>query len=86
MKFEERDKSFIKGINSNILRAERTEEPISKIWFLAQIVNDATVFSIILKNRGDYEHSTEYINTALNANKETANIFMRFKDELEGIK
>ena len=28
------------------------------------------VFSIVLKNRGDYKHSLQYIETSINANKE----------------
>ena len=71
MNFEERDKPLIKDINSNIIRAGLTElNPSSKIYFLTNVVNDAMVFSIILKNRNDYKHSLEYIKTSINANKE----------------
>ena len=86
MKFEEHDKPFIKGINSNIIRTDRAKELISKIEFLKEVANDAAVFSIILKNRGDYEHSTEYIDTALSANIEITIILTQFKDELEARK
>ena len=78
MNFEERDKSFIKDINSNIIRGGQIEDFSSKIYFLVKVVNDAMVFSIILKNRGDYEHSLQYIETSINANKEIRTI-------LEGI-
>lgn len=69
MNFEERDKHFIKSINSNIIRAERVEEDASRLEYLTKVVNDAAVFSLILKNRGDFEHSEEYIETALNVHK-----------------
>lgn len=70
MNFEEGDKPHIKSINSNIIRVGQIENPTSKIYFLVKIVNDAMVFSVILKNRGDFKHSLEYIETSINANKE----------------
>lgn len=77
MNFEERDKPFIKDINSNIIRAERAEDDASKFEYLTKVVNDAAVFSLVLKNRGDFEHSKEYIETALNVNKEIDDILQR---------
>lgn len=83
MNFEERDKSFIKDINSNIIRARQTENPTSKIYFLVKVVNDAMVFSIVLKNRNDYEHSLEYIETSINVNKEIKTILVSILEDIK---
>ena len=78
MNFEEKDKHFIKSINSNIIRAERAEEDALRMGYLTKVVNDAAFFSLVLKNRGDFEHSKEYIETALNVNKEIDDILQRY--------
>lgn len=77
MNFEERDKAFIKSINSNLLRAESSEEDASRIKYSIEVVNDATVFSLILKERGDFKHSREYIETAMNVNRVIMNMLQR---------
>lgn len=77
MNFKEEDKPITKSINSNMVRAERTEEDISRLEYLTKVVSDATVFSIILKNRGDFEHSKKYIETAININDIIRNILQR---------
>lgn len=80
MKFEERDKPLIKNINSNLIRAERTEEDVSRLEYLTKVVNDASFFSLVLKNRGDLKHSMEYIETAMNVNRVITNILQRAHD------
>ena len=74
MNFEENDKPFIKAINSNIIRAEQSEDSITKIQYGTEVVKDAMSFSNILKKRGDYKHSFEYVNTALNVNRLITNM------------
>lgn len=69
MNFEERDKPIIKNISSNIIRAERAKEYASRIGYLSEIVKEATTFAFILKNRGDFEHSKQYLETTINVNK-----------------
>ena len=84
MNFEERDKPFINDINSNIVRAGYEKlNPTSEIYFLAKVVNDAMVFSIVLKNRGDYEHSLEYIETSINANKEIKTVLKGIFEDIK---
>lgn len=69
MDFEEKDKLLIKAINSNIIRAEQSEDTITKIQYGIAVIKDAMSFSLVLKTRGDYKHSFEYVNTALNINR-----------------
>lgn len=83
MNFEERDKLLIKSINSNIIRAERTEEGVSRLKYLTKVVIDAVAFSLILKIRGDFEHSKEYIETAINANKEVETLLLNWHFNLK---
>jgi len=83
MNSEESDKPFIRDISSNIIRAERAEKDISKIEYLIKVVNDAAVFSIVLKNRGDFEHSLEYIETPINANKEIKTLLTGIFDNIK---
>ena len=86
MNFKERDKSFIKDINSNIIRVGQVEDSTSKIYFLAKVVNDGMVFSIVLKNRCDYKHSLQYIETSINANKEIKTILEGIFDNIKECK
>ena len=77
MFFEESDKALIKNINSNLIRAERAEEDILRIKYASKVVNDAIAFSLILKNRGDFKHSKEYIETAISVNRVITNMLRR---------
>ena len=74
MNFEENDKPLIKSISSNIIRIGRAEDYISKVKYLTKVVEEATIFSSILKDRGDFEHSKEYIETAMNIHRMLGNI------------
>ena len=82
MNFEEKDKPLIKSISSNIIRAERVEDDTSKIGYLAEIVKESFSFGILLKNRGDFNHSKEYIETAVNCNKILRDILQREYDSV----
>lgn len=77
MNFEERDKPIIKNINSNLIRVEQSEDTVTRIQYSTEVVKDAMSFSIVLKTRGDYKHSWEYVNTALNVNRVTTNMIRR---------
>jgi hypothetical protein len=77
MIFEERDKPIIKNINSNLIRAEQSEDTVTRIQYSTEVVKDAMFFSLVLKNRGDYKHSWEYVNTALNVNRVITNMIRR---------
>ena len=82
MNFKEEDKVLIKRINSDLIHILQVEESISKIEFLVKVENDAALFSIILHNRGDNEHSKEYIATALNANKHARHELLKIESHI----
>jgi len=83
MDFREHDKPILKDINSNLLQAQRTDNPVAKLEYFLKVANASVIFAYVLRNRKDYEHAMEYIRQAEKINKDIADLIAQIRGELE---